>query len=365
MANMNPERGNMGRKQNGPSNLRAEQRMDVHGRLVTRHVRDGSNNAAASAALTSSSVMAGVAKAPVPVNKDWNSTSRTNAEHVASMVGLGVKDPDKLWDNIDFYTGMLESKHSDIALDSLQDNKVATSLRDAWLGKHGLTMRDRAAYQQIGGDEGYEAYQEAFGELMKAGVAAQERKDRASGGMTLSHDNRGNAIVDYTPNNFTPTPREREVAGEVADRVTARLAPEKRLSNSGGWPASSGRSDSQSDEAIRSHERGEELRRRAREDASKANEGTSAEAIRSHERGEELRRRAREDAAGTRTGFDKAFDSVSDMIEGTGIEKMGDVISATMDKTFDTHAHDSKVPTDVGGGTTAWSDFNPFKRRNK
>lgn len=352
----------MGRKQNGPSSLRAEQRMDVNGRLVTRHVRDGSNNAAASAPLTYASVMDGIAKAPVPLNKDWSKTSSNNAEHIASMVGMGVKDPDKLWDNIDFYTGMLESKHSDIALDSLKDNKVAPALRDAWLEKHGISMNDRAAYQGISGDEGYEAYKEAFDGLIKAGQAAQERKDSASGEMTLSHDSRGNAIVDYTPSNLTPTPREREVAGEVADRVSARLNSDR---NGRIAMDSRGRSESQSAEATSAHERGEELRRVARESARKEREDASASALRSHERGEELRRRAREDAAGTRTGFDKAFDSVSDVIEGSGIDKMGDVISASMDRTFDIHAHDSEVPTDVGGSTTAWSDFNPFKRRNK
>lgn len=322
----------MGPKKSGPSNLIAEKRMDVHGRLVTRHVRSGDNNSAPSAALAASSVMDGVTNAPVPLNKNWDSTSRTNAEHVASMVGMGVKDPDKLWDNIDFYTGMLESKHSDIALDSLADNKVATSLRDAWLGKHGVTMRDRAEYQHIGGDEGYEAYQEAFSGLMEAGVAAQARRDKAAEAplFTWHRDERGNAVIDHDSIAFTPTPREREVAGEVADRVA------DRLSNSGDSPASSGSSDSQSDEKRRSPERAEELLRRAREDA-----------------------------AGTRTRFDKAFDSATDMIEGTGIEKMGEVIHATMDKTFDIHAYDSEVPTDVGGSTTAWSDFNPFKRKKK
>lgn len=354
MANMTPERSNMGRKQNGPSSLRAEQRMDVNGRLVTRHVRDGSNNASASAALTSTSVMDGVAKAPVPVNKDWSKTSSTNAEHIASMVGLGVKDPDKLWSNIDFYTGMLESKHSDIALDSIKDDKVASSLRNAWLEKHGVDLSDRSSYKGVGGDEGYEAYKEAYGGLMAAAAAAQERKDKAteSPKLTFHRDERGNTVLDVplgVVKDFQPTENDKEYIRKVVSNLTA----EKPLS------------ESQSAEATSAHERGEELRRIARESASKANEGTSAEALRAHERGEELRRRAREDAAGTRTGFDKAFDSVSDMIEGTGIEKMGDVISATMDKTFDTHAHDSKVPTDVGGSTTAWSDFNPFKRRNK
>jgi hypothetical protein len=260
--------------------------------------------------------MAGGVKAPVPLNKDWDSTSRANAEHIANTVGMGVKDPDKLWDNIDFYTDLLESKHGDIALKNIADNKVTTSIRDAWLAKHGATMSDRS-YVNIGGDEGYEAYKEAFGRLAEAaGVAERRNRERdfeatlrgkgSAPKLDLSVDDRGRASVDVPFErilNHKPTPGERERIAAVSARLSGRRdTPSSRYSETEGEPA-----------------------------------GVFGKAS---------------------AAVDRAFD------EESPLGRMGDAISQVMDETIDRHSYDSEIPKDVGGSTAAWSDFNPFKRKN-
>lgn len=239
---------NMSPKKSGPSNLIAEKRMDVNGRLVTRHVRDGSSNSGPSAALAASTATAGGAKAPVPLNQNWETTSRANAEQIANAVGMGVKDPDKLWDNIDFYTGMLESKHGDIALEKIANDKVTTSIRDAWLAKHGATIGDRAGYMNIGGDEGYEAYRDAFGALAEAtGVAERRSRERqfeatlqgkgSDSGLNLNVDDRGRASVDVPFEhilNHKPTPGERDRIAAVSARLSARLGTSEVPEDVGG-----------------------------------------------------------------------------------------------------------------------------------
>lgn len=191
------------------SNLNKEQRFDKHGRMVTRWVKGPNPNGETSSAL------ANAAKSPrvdhyghdvqrhirheqgetgedkpasdgsigttaVLANINWETFSPARASSIVEQVVLDLKDPDKLWRNFDFLTGMLESKHSDIAIDAMQRNHAAATLRDTWLKKHGVTARDRDTYTKIGGDEGYESYKETYDHMMRAGVDALARAEAKS-----------------------------------------------------------------------------------------------------------------------------------------------------------------------------------------
>lgn len=203
-------------------NLRPEQRMDSNGKLVTRWVKDDVAGNGPSAALAGSTANTS-GPSSVPLNQNWATTTYLQAERLASKVAEGASDPDKLWENFDFYTGMLESRFGGLAIESMNANKVTASLRDAWLSKHGFSASDRAGYMHVGGDEGYEAYRDAYIAMTKAAAKA-EKHYRPSIMTTTVRDGQAQVDVPFQQIlDHTPTQGEREAALRAARNVSARL----------------------------------------------------------------------------------------------------------------------------------------------
>lgn len=213
---------------NSSGNLRPERRADKNGVVSTRWVKDQSKGIAPEdgmkaliAALGGVPVAAAFNPFPVPLNQNWESTTPSKAQYIVKQVGMRVHDSDRLWDNMDFYTGMLESKYGELALENISEYRVVPYLRDAWLSKHGATMNDRS-YMKIGGSEGYEKYREAYGKLATAIGKAEQARDNKN--LDLSISSNGQAEADVPVERILSHPpilSEQDAFRLVASRLSA------------------------------------------------------------------------------------------------------------------------------------------------
>jgi hypothetical protein len=266
-------------KPSGRSPLRPEQRADSNGKIVTRWVKDGSNDLAPSASLAAHTAAGGGTEVSVPANIDWEASSNEKVGKAVATIMNDIDNPYKVWDNFDALTRLVESKHGPVVLDLIRS--AEGSLASAWRKKHGenLSFMDGT---YIRGEEGYGVYSDV-------NRAFQTAVDRAH-----SH--------------------------------WANLKGQDQLKNSESYM---------------------EMRLaflEARE-APEAKEQPSPAKVSFFEK-----------LKGARKDGD-IFD------EDSNLGKMGDVLSTAMDATLDRHSDETEVPTDVGGSTVAWSDFNPFRKK--
>lgn len=156
-------------RKSGPSDLVAQKRMDKHGRLVTRHVKSGGNDGPSAALSSQAAVNAAV---PVPLNIDWDNTPNNKVGRVVATIMNDIDNPDKVWDNLDVLTSLLESKQGPAALGLIRgaEGRIAV----AWRKRHGdnLSFLDST---YIRGDEGYVAYSEVNTAYQTAEGHARDR----------------------------------------------------------------------------------------------------------------------------------------------------------------------------------------------
>jgi hypothetical protein len=102
-------------------------------------------------------------------NIDWKNTSTEDAVEMAHAITPTLSDPTHIWDNFEFYTGMLNSHHHVEANAMLHKYNVLGKLRDAWLDMHGMTlMVDQEKYSKIKGNNGYGAFIKARDKMLEA-----------------------------------------------------------------------------------------------------------------------------------------------------------------------------------------------------
>lgn len=100
---------------------------------------------------------------------DWKNTSTEDAIKMAQAVTPTLSDPTYIWQNFEFYTGMLRSRHRVEARALFEKHEVLGTLRDAWLDMHGAAlMVDREKYSKIKGANGYNAFIKGRDALLEA-----------------------------------------------------------------------------------------------------------------------------------------------------------------------------------------------------
>lgn len=155
------------------SRLIPVKRLNVNNHLVTKWVREEDADSQGSSILSGST--AAMAQLTVPTNVNWDKMSNVKARSLLESVKEDIENPDKLWQNFDFLNEMMESKHAPVLLSA--DDGVAESLRDTWLNMHGANAGDSSTYENLGGDDGYQAYRSAVGEFGRAGNKAIRELD--------------------------------------------------------------------------------------------------------------------------------------------------------------------------------------------
>lgn len=177
------------------SGLIPERRTDRNGKTSTRWVKGaGSNNTPAE--LGSHTAVG--AESTVSENVNWATTSRYSAGKIAAEVGKNenISDPKKLWKNFDFYTGMLESQHSDIALAYIRDDQVAPYLLEAWASKDG-NHPSIITYRGLEGWEDYEAAATTFTKAVSTATnASADPEMKAIGEELVSFHNKTMAAAE-------------------------------------------------------------------------------------------------------------------------------------------------------------------------
>lgn len=143
-----------------------KQVMDSRGFLTTRHVREDTGSAS-SDALSGATAVDGTGSS-VPTVTNWDYLTEPTAKYVATNALKDINNPEKLWQNFDFFTGMLESAHGEMATEIIRDEHVTKKLRDTWLAMHGTDITSPDVYKHIEGDDGYEAYTEASDAMREA-----------------------------------------------------------------------------------------------------------------------------------------------------------------------------------------------------
>jgi hypothetical protein len=91
--------------------------------------------------------------------------------------------PDKLWENFDTLTAVLESPYPKMGTRMIREQNILPRLRDAWLNMHGADASKPdgpGGYKSIGGDDGYESYKSAHAMLSSAISGAEQSGDHES-----------------------------------------------------------------------------------------------------------------------------------------------------------------------------------------
>lgn len=122
---------------------------------------------------------ASTTKSAQPV--DWKRTSTEDAIKLAQATVPTLSDPSRLWQNFEFYTGMMNSHHNVEARAMFEKHEVLGTLRDTWLDMHGMTlMTDRDQYTKIKGSAGYNAFLKARDNLLEAHRNPDPSKNKSS-----------------------------------------------------------------------------------------------------------------------------------------------------------------------------------------
>lgn len=172
MAGMFPKRGS----NDGRSNLVPEQRMDVNGRLVTRHVRADGGASSPSEALLSQTTAGTEASVGLPANVNWDELSPKMVGKMLNRLRDEVKNPDRVWENFDLCTSLLTSKYGPSTYDTVREIKGKIPM--AWAAKHGVELGTEPAYA-LEGDEGFKALYAAREGLDDEVVLARNRSYKA------------------------------------------------------------------------------------------------------------------------------------------------------------------------------------------
>jgi hypothetical protein len=167
------------------------------------------------------------ASAPKPAQAiDWKRTSSEEAVKLAQAVTPTLSDPTRLWQNFEFYTGMLNSHHNVEARAMFEKHEVLGTLRDAWLDMHGMAlMADRDQYTKIKGSDGYNAFIKARDNLLEAHRKPDPSKNKSS----ASKDDSG---VSRGPNPFNALRERKERKDrEQKQQTNVRVAADLLLSS--------------------------------------------------------------------------------------------------------------------------------------
>ena len=166
-----------GRNSSGHSNLIPEQRMDVNGRFVTRHVRADGGTHAPSESLMGQKTAGTEALAGLPANINWEECSPKTIGKMIVQLREDVKDPDRVWENFDLCTSLLASKYGPATFGMIGELKDEIPL--AWAKKHGVKLGTEQAYS-LEGDDGFKALYAARDELDTELMRARDRRYDAS-----------------------------------------------------------------------------------------------------------------------------------------------------------------------------------------
>jgi hypothetical protein len=360
------------------------QRMNVNGHFVTKWVRPDEVDGQGSAALNGST--AALTTPGVPMNVKWDNISAAKAKELVESVKEDIENPDKLWQNFDFLTGMLESKHSAVALAALPG--VPVKLRDTWLNMHGVDIKDVGYYSSLPGADGFQAYQDTFGNYARA----EERAAASVDWNNLDKDTASDLVttlsegLDDPPkvwNNFaltigllksdqydlTSKLMENEPSRKLRDAWLnlhgAKLSDrESYTSITGGAGYGMYRATynayakAASDNELRQNNAATPV---APVVPERPDDLTSSDFQSQLDREILASRQQRNSAAGDRgpydTVIDRAFDAVS--------EKAGDVAEAAGGVVGGFIVGQNGSTEGLNGTTISWSDLNPFKRRKK
>jgi hypothetical protein len=164
-------------KKRASSGLVAEQRMDVNGRLVTRHVRADNGNNAPSEALMGQTTAGTEASVGLPPNVNWDDCSPKKVGKLLAQINDDISNPDRVWENFDLCTSLLASKYGPASYHMV--GSIKDKLPLAWAAKQGVTLGTDAAYS-LEGDEGFSSLYAARDGLDSELMRARSRGNRAS-----------------------------------------------------------------------------------------------------------------------------------------------------------------------------------------
>lgn len=167
---------------------------------------------------------------------DWSRATTAEVIAQARLVAPTLSDPTHLWDNLEFYTGILNSHHHVEARALFEKDQVLSTLRDAWLDMHGMVLiKDSEKYYKIKGPNGYDAFLKARDALLEAHTRPTPSKNTSS---TNRASESGSTTSWSDLNPFAALRRRRERKDrEYQQQWNVRLAVDQA------FPSNSDRSD--------------------------------------------------------------------------------------------------------------------------
>lgn len=208
------------------NNTRPEQRADINGKIVTRHVK---NDTAAKSPVVvpapnmQASAQSSVARELIANASDTDFSSMGKEEAVETMTSVvNAIDKSNYWDGFTVLTKAMETTEHPVEVgEALASNRGAVKLRDAWLEDHDATLEDRLAYAAVEGEGGYEDYRSAFDALNRA-YTSRIPVDEITNAV-----NDGNLTVQtkvpggVQARAFSPTPAPEKVEDPYGDQLIA------------------------------------------------------------------------------------------------------------------------------------------------
>jgi len=154
------------------NNTRPEQRADVNGKIVTRHVKTGEATKAPIVVPAPNLSPDAATSYGQSLLKDAATTdlSGVDAEGVKQIVSEATAaiNKDTMWDAFKLFTKGLETTDDPEAMaDSMNESGTVVKLRDTWLDANSANLADRS-YVEIDGEGGYSDYNESFTSLSDA-----------------------------------------------------------------------------------------------------------------------------------------------------------------------------------------------------
>lgn len=352
--------------------------MNVKGHLVTKWVRPDEVDGQGSVALSGST--AAMATPGVPMNVKWGNINAAKAKELVESVKEDIENPDKLWQNFDFLTGMLESKHSAVALAAIPG--VPEKLRSTWLNMHGVDIKDTGRYISLPGADGFQAYKDTFGNFARA-------EGKAAGNLDWNGLDKGAAFDLATTlseglddpsnvwNNFALVTSllksdHLDIASKLMEGEPAVKLRDAwlnlhgaKLSDREGYTSISGPDGYNmyrvTYNAYAQAASSNELRQnKAATPATPVVSETSDFQSRLDREIQASRQRRNSDAS-DRGPYDTVIDRAYDAASG----KAGDVAEAAGGAVGGFIAAQNSSTEGLNGTTISWSDMNPFKRRKK
>jgi len=89
---------------------------------------------------------------------------------MVAVLAQDIDNPDRVWENFDLCTGLLESKHGPVTYKIVAEIKDRLSL--AWAAKHDVRFGSDEAYA-LEGDEGFKALYRAYDLLNAAEISSK------------------------------------------------------------------------------------------------------------------------------------------------------------------------------------------------